>query len=894
MDSISQGLGTAASAAAESTAGVSGFGQILSKIAAPAGGILVAVGAIAALSSVLKAMHEEAVKTDLEEHFGNIKLSAEQVEETADRITTKDWTMKLDAVIDAQETLTRFEGEIQSAVDEMNKVRWKVEAGIGLSVEETDSYKQTVMSYVENVQNYIQQQRYTTDLAIDALLVPGTETYHNIKQFSDQFYTDMNGELTNLGTELSKLVNEAWEDNLLSDSELELIDNKYKEIQDKLSEYQQAKYEVELQGIQMSAPKEGLDVESFQELQTAIHEKLGQQKEQIEKAQVDLLVPYQIKYNNDGDEAAYNEVKREISLETNSKLGNLTVDAIQIEIETIKGNYQEVTDKSVDELSSAFDKRIKQFGVGSDNGNVDWSKFWDMVGLDFAAGADSIKGKTKDGIKELLKNMEPEAEELERIAREYKEAGKTVPSSIQEGLHEYYNLAAVAGTEDVDAMYSILAEKIQSSEELQNTLAKAQEQGAMIPQELADALKDNYGLVYDSGSNMYKQIRLSTDEEMEGLILAMDSCGLLLTDSLGTSFSQKGPEVLAKTAELLSNLSNGVALSQEDLNTVFSTLGINLSDGMIGSLAIKEPEVQNQTISLLNALVQGTQLKEEELVTLFSGLGLQHPDELIASLAGKGPEVQQQMIDLLSKLQSGAEVECPQIAAYLNSQGVQLPTDMLNQMGLTINENGEIIEIAAGKAAEIVTSMDNVTGSAKLTGPELGEIRNVNDVIKGALQAAQVLLNNTPLIPTIIHGGSAAGNAAGGIIRNKSLSWLAEEGYPEAVIPLNPARRNKAVDLWEETGELLGINYEERNAFIESALRINAAENKMESFQHDENGTIDYKKLASYLAEELRHVPIKPDISIEMKEGNIIMDSELVGRKTAPTISRILSKQINK
>ena len=94
-----KGLGSAASAAGDSAAGISGFSQILSNIAAPAGGILVAVGAIAALSSVLKSMHEEAVRTDLEEHFGNIKLSAEQVEETADRITTKDWTLKLDAVI---------------------------------------------------------------------------------------------------------------------------------------------------------------------------------------------------------------------------------------------------------------------------------------------------------------------------------------------------------------------------------------------------------------------------------------------------------------------------------------------------------------------------------------------------------------------------------------------------------------------------------------------------------------------------------------------------------------------------------------------------------------------------------------------------------------------------
>ena len=45
-------------------------------------------------------------------------------------------------------------------------------------------------------------------------------------------------------------------------------------------------------------------------------------------------------------------------------------------------------------------------------------------------------------------------------------------------------------------------------------------------------------------------------------------------------------------------------------------------------------------------------------------------------------------------------------------------------------------------------------------------------------------------------------NADGGIIRNKELSWLAEEG-PEAVIPLDGSRN--AVSLWEKAGRLLGM-----------------------------------------------------------------------------------------
>lgn len=55
-------------------------------------------------------------------------------------------------------------------------------------------------------------------------------------------------------------------------------------------------------------------------------------------------------------------------------------------------------------------------------------------------------------------------------------------------------------------------------------------------------------------------------------------------------------------------------------------------------------------------------------------------------------------------------------------------------------------------------------------------------------------------------------NANGGFINGKTLSWLAEEGTPEVVIPLGSHRRGRAMDLWEKTGELLGVT-PEYNAF---------------------------------------------------------------------------------
>lgn len=63
-------------------------------------------------------------------------------------------------------------------------------------------------------------------------------------------------------------------------------------------------------------------------------------------------------------------------------------------------------------------------------------------------------------------------------------------------------------------------------------------------------------------------------------------------------------------------------------------------------------------------------------------------------------------------------------------------------------------------------------------------------------------------------GGSKGGKAHGGVVQSKVLSWLGEEG-PEAVIPLNPARRDRALSLWMQTGQRLGVAAHANGGIVE-------------------------------------------------------------------------------
>lgn len=54
-------------------------------------------------------------------------------------------------------------------------------------------------------------------------------------------------------------------------------------------------------------------------------------------------------------------------------------------------------------------------------------------------------------------------------------------------------------------------------------------------------------------------------------------------------------------------------------------------------------------------------------------------------------------------------------------------------------------------------------------------------------------------------GAAAARSANGGVINSPLLTWVAEAGYPEVIIPTDPAKRARGLSLWQEAGDLLGV-----------------------------------------------------------------------------------------
>ncbi len=98
--------------------------------------------------------------------------------------------------------------------------------------------------------------------------------------------------------------------------------------------------------------------------------------------------------------------------------------------------------------------------------------------------------------------------------------------------------------------------------------------------------------------------------------------------------------------------------------------------------------------------------------------------------------------------------------------------------------------------------------------------------------------------PTLLktYNTTASGHAAGGYVGSPELSWLAEEGYGEFVIPTNPSRRARALDLYQQAGVALGVSAHAAGGYVGGSKLSNTAANYNLSKDTDRNVPLAYNE----------------------------------------------------
>lgn len=957
-DVLKNGMEAVEKGTLNANSSVGGFSGLLSKLGSPLGVAALATTAIVGVGTAFAIANEKAKKANLEEHFGTVKLSAEEVEDVAKRLTTNDWTVRLDAEIEAKQKLEEFESSIQTSIDDMNKAEWKISVGLELSEEERQNYISSVNNYVTSVQDYIEQQHYTANLAIDAVFEPGTTANDNFKQFSDEFYNGLYGDLQALGEKLAEQVNNAWEDNVMTDEEMNAISRTREEIQKELDKIAKAEYQLKLENIQASANTgTGLTAESFEAVQKQITKEIDTRKKEIEQAKVKVLIPLQMQLN-DGNISLqeFSEAKQRVEQQANKEFGELTVDVVNVEIGSISGKYGEDIDNYLIQFSSAFDEKLSDFGKTYHN-SIEWEQFWNNINGSIGAGIEGVSNGTKLAVSGFLKNMEPDIAQLESIAQTYTDAGKRVPQNVSEGLQSYYELEAMCG--NTDHMWEMLAAQVANSPELQNTLIAADKGGQKIPDELTTAMKNNFGLVYDATEKVFEQVLNGASVGEAASVQAMSDAGFQIPQVFLEQLINAKPQVQQQATELLQQLILATETERPQIIQQLSDLGITGGDTLVQSMNSKQGETDAAVRALLQLIPSATAEEKEQILSDLHNLGIDLSQTQINALSEKQEELSGKAKDSAWQTVEGFRASIEQNKGSSTSAvGIwaqEIMDQFRNKLGINspsrefasyanYSVEGYTNEINARKqdainavkkmASDLIEGLKskNIPDASKKEGGDTalslssGMESYSNDIFNQGQSIAQSGIDGIESIDydaSFIWGQHLGEGLADGISSQwdyvaNAASELADaaarylhftrpdEGplrnyeqwpehfigrYAELMVAQKYKVRKSALQIMDEVNKAMNIEPVGKNLNYNDFIMPSDARNAIE-IKSDVN-TIDYDRLAKSIAKELRAVPIKPEISVEMKDGNIYdVNYERIGRKTAPTISRIITKRV--
>ncbi len=493
----------------------SGIASLATSLGAlgPVGWGIMAIGGVAGvitgIGTAVKKSAETAKKANLAAHFGNIALSMEDLEEVAGHILKSKELDQIREALGAFEDLEGLNENISDTVEELNKASWKVSIGMEMTDVEKEEYRAGLESFVSDTQEYVTQRQYAINLAVGVLTDDDLEGSNIVDQVN-QFYTDKQQELADLGTQLNNTITEAFQDGLLDIDEVQEIT----ELQQQMAKIQSAlassEFEANLNLLGMKYAGGQLDAESFQNLQAEL-------KEQTEAAIADYDEAYTLSVANakvmlqEGalDQSGYDSMIAELEENYRQQVGEIQVNAVDFQTQTILQQYSdelgEIMQQMPDKVNSVMEETLEyvNFSENAVGG-------WDAENLLDSIEIEGLSSDTKAAIEELWGELSEQLPQMQELANQYAEAGQKIPEYLSQGISEASALGIIAG--DQEAIYSALGEAARNSEEYQATLEEMEEQGWYIPEAISKAIEENTADVEPGINALYQSTKEAIDD----------------------------------------------------------------------------------------------------------------------------------------------------------------------------------------------------------------------------------------------------------------------------------------------------------------------------------------------------------------------------------------------
>lgn len=824
---------------------------------------LAAAGITAAIIGIKLAIdkyNQTQLENSLEEHFGKIKLSADEVKDVAAGILNQKYLTNVELALNEVQNADNLRAEAQKALESNDVLEFKSRVGITLTADEQQEYTDNINTFVESKISELESRTFAAHIHVQTYL-GGTEDGQTLAQNIKEWARADNLELSDLSSQLSQKVSEALKDGIVDVNEEEAISALQEKMNNITARWKEAEAQAQWDWInQKYGHLSAADLESgsFTDL---MDEMRSQRETAMESIKADTTQWYsELEAMKDYGRITpeqYESYKEQTGWYVRGQEGSELSKSLELGSNTLNDTYGEKITGNIQTLTETAQNALKSAETSLQSGSYGTiaSTFDNMfTSMDNGKGFLGIGADADQrALNELYQSMAPDVSQMGSLIDQYREAGQAVPKSLMEGYKEAIEVGAAAG--DVDAAWQNYANQIleSGSEEMKSVLTDPnnpmyESVREQLPEELKTAID--------------RATAETTPDEitLEGLRAAVDGDVDIDKDSWVSALNEKLGD-LATTEEVTAD-NVKIKVEQGDcLWEIGNALGIDwqtiAEQNGIESPYIIHPD-QELTISMdtIKAEMDGdkAQAAIEQAMSALDAEGAE------MSVTAEGVKVDLANVEVDSdvaaaqiesalgmesgtlaangiEIQAGATVTIPQELVQVDTSGIQSATEAQTETepvetDTTANVNITDATTDASGAKEQAQSevestfsesmpadghtdvtLDQTNNAAEVYSEVAGEVQSTFSNPIPASCTVNVTLdwhitNPSAGITTSGSGSSVtasiAGNAEGSIVTRPLLSWVGEDG-PEAIIPLGSKRRDRGMDLWLQAGRALGV-----------------------------------------------------------------------------------------
>lgn len=752
---IAKGATSAASGISKLVGALGGFGSIGGTVALAGTAAAASIGAIAV---AMDNYNEHQINDSLEEHFGNVALSAKQAKEFADALINVQVRTGIETSLAEFTNAEQLRADAEAALAANDALEWKCSVGLTLTEAEGESYMENVQTFVESKRGELESAARAASVAIETII--GGDQGIAMNKVIGSWLSADEAEISDLSADLTATVEAALTDGIIDVDEQEAIDALQGKINTILSSWSATEASTQIDLIkQKYGHLTGKDLEAgaFSEIVTSFQE--AREKTEVEIGALSEDFYNMINGAHSSGRLTGSEVDEWKGLWRGGvlgKRGSALANALEFETNTLQDTYGAEISNTLAGLEGNATKGIQNQmnSLFAGGGDIDLAAFQDYMN----AGVMGLKGTGNPALKRLYETMEPDVQAMGQLMDDYREEFGYIPKNLKQAYDEAIDVGVAAGSESA------------AMQKYANALL---EHGS---QDVVDALTN-------PSNPLYEGIRSAVPE---------------LGTAIDRAFAETGEAI--EIDDLMARI-KGLEVDDSEAKASVEDALQKFEQSISESGSQVEVTAEGVQVTIGSATVDG-QSAIEQIAAAVS----MSADEL-AQANGYGSAVEVPVGATITIPADAITFDTSAIVSAAQQASAEAKAQVEEQTNETMSQSFE-------SQAHTDVSLTQTNDADKIYSEAGAEIDGVFSAGYSTSAPVAITLDWSIVNPTAnisVSGGgtgstsvSASLHAEGGLFGSPHLGLVAEDG-PEAIIPLGSKRRERGLDLWMQAGEALGV-----------------------------------------------------------------------------------------